>query len=70
MGGNDALKNVLNDDLIATALDERTLDERPLDVTALAGSTTYDGDTLRELTHELMQRIAAMLPPAYRGVYA
>lgn len=42
----------------------------PLDMTALAGSATYDGDTLRELTNGLMQRIAAMLPPAYRGVYA
>ncbi|GAB4421402.1 MAG: lysophospholipid acyltransferase family protein [Anaerolineae bacterium] len=42
----------------------------PLDVVALAGSTAYDGDTLRNLTGVLMQRIAAMLPPTYRGVYA
>lgn len=41
-----------------------------LDMVALAGSTTYDKDTLRELTTGLMQRIAAMLPPTYRGVYA
>lgn len=42
----------------------------PLDMAALAGSAAYDSDTLRELTTVLMQRIAAMLPPAYRGVYA
>lgn len=41
----------------------------PLDMAALAGSA-YDGDKLRELTNVLMQYIAAMLPPAYRGVYA
>ena len=43
---------------------------QPLDMVALAGSTTYDHDTLRELTSVMMQHIAAMLPPAYRGVYA
>jgi 1-acyl-sn-glycerol-3-phosphate acyltransferase len=42
----------------------------PLDMTAMAGSAAYDGDTLRELTSVLMQHIAAMLPPTYRGVYA
>lgn len=42
----------------------------PLDMAALAGPAAYDGDTLRELTTMLMQRIAAMLPPAYRGIYA
>jgi 1-acyl-sn-glycerol-3-phosphate acyltransferase len=41
----------------------------PLDVVALAGSPPYQPDTLRELTAVLMQRIAAMLPPALRGVY-
>jgi 1-acyl-sn-glycerol-3-phosphate acyltransferase len=42
----------------------------PLDITALAGSTEDDRHKLRELTNLLMQHIAAMLPPAYRGVYA
>lgn len=42
----------------------------PLDMVALAGSTNYDRDTLRQLTQVLMEQIAAMLPPAYRGVYA
>jgi 1-acyl-sn-glycerol-3-phosphate acyltransferase len=41
-----------------------------IDMAVLAGSTTYDHDTLRQLTSVLMRRIAAMLPPAYRGVYA
>lgn len=41
----------------------------PLDVAALAGSPPYQPDTLRELTAVLMQRIAAMLPPAQRGIY-
>jgi 1-acyl-sn-glycerol-3-phosphate acyltransferase len=43
---------------------------QPLDMVALAGSTTYNHDTLRELTGVMMQHIAAMLPPAYRGIYA
>jgi 1-acyl-sn-glycerol-3-phosphate acyltransferase len=42
----------------------------PLDMAALAGSTHYDRETLRQLTQVLMEQIAAMLPPAYRGVYA
>lgn len=42
----------------------------PFDMTALAGSTTYDRETLRRLTQRLMEQIAAMLPPTYRGVYA
>jgi 1-acyl-sn-glycerol-3-phosphate acyltransferase len=41
----------------------------PLDMATLAGPAAYDGDTLRELTSVLMQHIAAMLPPAYRGIY-
>jgi 1-acyl-sn-glycerol-3-phosphate acyltransferase len=42
----------------------------PLDVAALAGSAADQPDTLRQLTTLLMQRIAAMLPLDYRGVYA
>lgn len=41
----------------------------PLDVASLAGAPPYQPDTLRELTAQLMQRIAAMLPPAQRGIY-
>ncbi|HXV98453.1 MAG TPA: lysophospholipid acyltransferase family protein [Anaerolineae bacterium] len=43
---------------------------QPLDFVALNGSSTYDHDTLRELTSVLMRQIAAMLPPANRGIYA
>ncbi len=43
---------------------------QPLDMVALAGSPTYNRDTLRELTTLVMQQIAAMLPPAHRGIYA
>jgi len=42
----------------------------PLDVVALAGPPPYSPNTIRELTSLLMQRIAAMLPPRHRGVYA
>jgi 1-acyl-sn-glycerol-3-phosphate acyltransferase len=42
----------------------------PMDMAALAGSATDQPEMLRELTTLLMRRIAAMLPPAYRGVYA
>jgi 1-acyl-sn-glycerol-3-phosphate acyltransferase len=42
----------------------------PMDMATLAGSAADQPDTLRELTTMLMQRIAAMLPPAHRGVYA
>lgn len=42
---------------------------QPLDMIALAGSSTYQYETLRELTTTLMQQIAAMLPPANRGIY-
>lgn len=41
----------------------------PLDLGAIAGSAPYQPDTLRELTNMLMRRIAAMLPPAQRGIY-
>lgn len=41
----------------------------PLDVAALAGPPPYQPNTLRELTALLMQRIAALLPPAQRGIY-
>lgn len=43
---------------------------QPLDMVELAGSSSYTNDTLRELTGVMMQHIAAMLPPTYRGVYA
>lgn len=42
----------------------------PLDMAALSGSAADQPETLRQLTTLLMQRIAAMLPPAQRGVYA
>lgn len=42
----------------------------PIDVVALAGPPPYNTDTIRDLTMLLMQRIAAMLPPEHRGVYA
>lgn len=42
---------------------------QPLDVVSLAGSPPYEYETLRDLTTSLMQKIAAMLPPAHRGVY-
>ncbi|MCB0155309.1 MAG: 1-acyl-sn-glycerol-3-phosphate acyltransferase [Anaerolineae bacterium] len=42
----------------------------PLDVVALAGPPPYSYETLQSLTDTLMLRIAAMLPPAHRGVYA
>jgi 1-acyl-sn-glycerol-3-phosphate acyltransferase len=43
---------------------------QPLDIVALAGAPPYERDTLRQLTTLLMQRIAEMLPPENRGVYA
>jgi 1-acyl-sn-glycerol-3-phosphate acyltransferase len=42
---------------------------QPLDMVALAGSSTYPYETLRELTTTLMRQIATMLPPAHRGIY-
>lgn len=42
----------------------------PLDVVSMAGPPPYSRNTLRELTTVVMQRIANMLPPEYRGVYA
>lgn len=41
----------------------------PLDLAALAGPPPYHHQTLRDLTDQVMQQIAAMLPPEYRGVY-
>lgn len=41
----------------------------PLDVTKLAGSRDQDLHLSRDLTTELMNRIAAMLPPESRGKY-
>lgn len=40
-----------------------------LDVVAMAGSPPHHHNTYRELTTVLMKKIAAMLPPAHRGVY-
>jgi 1-acyl-sn-glycerol-3-phosphate acyltransferase len=42
----------------------------PLDVIAMAGPPPYKREIPRELTTVLMKRIAAMLPPEHRGVYA
>jgi 1-acyl-sn-glycerol-3-phosphate acyltransferase len=44
--------------------------DEPLDLVALAGPPPYDLEILRKMTLVLMKRIAAMLPPEYRGVYA
>lgn len=43
---------------------------QPIDIAALAGPPPYERDTLRQLTTVVMQRIAEMLPPENRGVYA
>jgi len=42
----------------------------PLDVVKLAGSQVQDLHLSRDLTTVLMERIAAMLPPENRGIYA
>jgi 1-acyl-sn-glycerol-3-phosphate acyltransferase len=42
----------------------------PLDALALAGPPPHTSDTVREITTLMMQRIAAMLPPAHQGAYA
>jgi len=42
---------------------------RPLDIETIAGAGPWPHHTYRELTDQLMQEIAAMLPPSYRGVY-
>lgn len=42
---------------------------QPLDVAALAGPPPHDYGAFRELTTVLMERIAAMLPQAHRGIY-
>jgi 1-acyl-sn-glycerol-3-phosphate acyltransferase len=42
----------------------------PLDLMTLAGPPPHDYGVLREMTMLVMKRIAAMLPPEYRGVYA
>lgn len=42
----------------------------PLDVAAIAGPSPDKRETPRELTTVLMQKIAEMLPPEHRGIYA
>jgi len=42
---------------------------RPIDVVALAGPQPWRQDIYRELTEQVMQQIATMLPPDYRGLY-
>lgn len=42
----------------------------PMDVSAVAGPPPHTPDTIRDITTLLMQRIAAMLPAAHRGMYA
>ena len=42
----------------------------PLEVTPIAGSPPYEYETIQEVTDVVMRHIAAMLPPAHRGVYA
>ncbi len=41
----------------------------PMDVVAMAGEPPYSNETLQDITDQMMQRIAAMLPPAHRGYY-
>jgi hypothetical protein len=41
----------------------------PLDLAALAGPPPYELELLREMTTIIMKRIAALLPPEYRGLY-
>jgi 1-acyl-sn-glycerol-3-phosphate acyltransferase len=41
-----------------------------IDLAALAGPPPYNYETFQEMTAVIMRRIAAMLPPEYRGVYA
>lgn len=42
----------------------------PIDVVAEAGPPPYPHEVLRNLTTQMMQRIAVMLPESYRGFYA
>lgn len=42
---------------------------RPLEVESIAGAGPWSHHVYRELTEHLMQEIAAMLPPSYRGIY-
>jgi 1-acyl-sn-glycerol-3-phosphate acyltransferase len=42
----------------------------PMDMVALAGPPPYNAETSRRLTALMMQKIAEMLPPEYRGAYA
>jgi 1-acyl-sn-glycerol-3-phosphate acyltransferase len=42
---------------------------QPLDMATRAGPPPYEYGTFRGLTTVLMERIAAMLPPAHRGIY-
>jgi 1-acyl-sn-glycerol-3-phosphate acyltransferase len=42
---------------------------QPLDVVSLAGPPPHSHEKLRELTDQLMQQIAVLLPLQYRGVY-
>jgi 1-acyl-sn-glycerol-3-phosphate acyltransferase len=43
---------------------------QPVDVVTLAGPLPYKHEIYRELTTTVMEKIAAMLPPQYRGFYA
>ena len=42
----------------------------PIDMADRAGPPPYKHEVTRELTTVMMQRIADMLPPEHRGVYA
>jgi 1-acyl-sn-glycerol-3-phosphate acyltransferase len=42
---------------------------QPLDLEAVSGTGPWSHDIYRELTEQLMQKIATMLPSDYRGVY-
>ncbi|MCB0192244.1 MAG: 1-acyl-sn-glycerol-3-phosphate acyltransferase [Anaerolineae bacterium] len=44
--------------------------DKPLYLQKEAGVPPYEYQTIRDLTHDLMQRIAVMLPPENRGFYA
>jgi len=48
----------------------RLMIDTPLDVATMAGDSPQNYGVVEELTELLMRRIAAMLPPENRGVYA
>ncbi|MCB0210580.1 MAG: 1-acyl-sn-glycerol-3-phosphate acyltransferase [Anaerolineae bacterium] len=48
----------------------RVIFDEPLYLEKEAGPPPYEHQTIRDLTHAVMKRLAAMLPPENRGFYA